>query len=304
MHKIFTSQSLTYPFIVGLLLILIGQSCSQPKESQPEPESIEVTGIFAPQNLVAWCVVPFDKLERGPMERAKMLNELGFKKFAYDWRDKHLPEFPEEVEALRQNQVELTSVWWWIDGQGDELLSKGNKQWLHYLDSLNIACDIWMSFDDRFFEGLDDSEMLEKATNAVVALSQEASKVGATLQLYNHGSWFGDPKNQIRIIENSGLTDIGIIYNFHHGHQQIEEFEQLINIMMPYLNTVNINGMNPDGPKILTVGEGVAERDMLAILKESGFKGNIGIIGHLEEEDVRVVLERNLVGLHDIAVGL
>jgi hypothetical protein len=290
--------------MAAFLVFSLLQACQKPTESQSATAPIESIALFAPDNLVAWCVVPFDNQDRGPEARAQMLQELGFTKFAYDWRDRHLPEFPREVEALRQHQVELTSVWWWIDGQSDDLLGDGNRQLLQYMDSLQISCDIWMSFDDRFFEGLDDSQMLTKATEAIVQLSQEASRVGSRLQLYNHGSWFGDPRNQIRIIEASGISDIGIIYNFHHGHDQIDEFAQLLDLMMPYLNTVNINGMNPNGPKILTVGQGVAERDMLATLKASGFKGNIGIIGHLENEDVRVVLDRNLIGLQEITSNL
>ena len=236
----------------------------------------------------------------GPEERARMLQELGFKKFAYDWREQHLQDFPSEVKALKQQGVALTSVWWWIDGQGDDLLGEGNRRLLHYMDSLDISCDIWMSFDDRFFEGLDEQAMLEKATQALIELNEEASTVGASLQLYNHGSWFGDPRNQIKIIENSGIADLGIVYNFHHAHQQIDDFEKLLMEMLPYLNTVNINGMNPEGPKILTVGEGQSEKQMLSLLKESGFDGNIGIIGHLQDEDVKIVLARNIKGLQQI----
>ena len=245
-------------------------------------------------------MVPFDNLNRGPVERAVMLNELGFKKFAYDWRDQHLPTFPEEIKALEANDIELTSVWWWIDGQGESLLNDGNAQLLHYLDSMKVSCDIWMSFDERFFEGLEDMEKLEHATEAVLELHQKASAVGATLQLYNHGAWFGDPRNQVAIIKKSGLTDVGIIYNFHHAHEQIDEFPELLEIMLPYLNTVNINGMNVNGPKILTVGQGDSEDIMLKTLAASGFDGYIGIIGHLEDEDVKEVLERNLEGLTQI----
>jgi len=233
-----------------------------------------------------------------------MLKELGFTKFAYDWRDQHLPTFPEEVKALQENGIELVSVWWWVDGQGDSLLSPGNQQLLRYIDSLHISCDIWMSFDDRFFEGLDDSQKLEKAIESVKRLHQIAFSSGVKLQLYNHGEWFGDPRNQARIIEESGLNDVGIIYNFHHAHQQVDEFDELLKVMMPYLSTVNINGMQVDGPKILTVGEGNVEKRMLATLLDSGFKGNIGIIGHLEEEDVKTVLQRNLKGLETIASEL
>ena len=47
--------------------------------------------LFAPDNLVAWCIVPFDAKKRGPTERVEMLQKLGFKKYAYDWRDRPVP---------------------------------------------------------------------------------------------------------------------------------------------------------------------------------------------------------------------
>ena len=111
------------------------------------------------------------------------------------------------------------------------------------------------------------------------------------------GRGLENPHNQVSIIEKSGFDDVGIIYNFHHAHTQIEEFPQLLEVMLPYLNTVNINGMNEGGPKIMTVGQGESEKQMLETLAASGYSGNIGIIGHLEEEDVREVLQRNLAGL-------
>ena len=282
-------------------IIVLAGACQRSQPKDQEQQKPIVPSIFSTDNLVAWCVVPFDKLDRSPKERAVMLRDLGFTKFAYDWRDQHLPTFPEEVEALRENDIELTSVWWWIDGQGEHLLNTGNQQLLNYLDSLNLSCDIWMSFDERFFEGMDESEKLEAATKTITALHRLASSAGARLQLYNHGAWFGDPRNQVRIIEESGLSDVGIVYNFHHAHQQIDQFPELLEVMLPYLNTVNINGMNVAGPMILTVGQGEFEEKMLKTLAASGFKGNIGIIGHLENEDVKLVLDRNLKGLQKLA---
>ena len=91
--------------------------------------------------------------------------------------------------------------------------------------------------------------------------------------------------------------DIGIVYNFHHAHTQVKEFPALLSKMLPYLNTVNLNGMKIEGPKIMTLGEGDEELGMLKTLKESGYKGALGIICHIETEDAKVVLERNLNGL-------
>src|SRR5580693_4625611 len=68
-------------------------------------------GLFDRQNLTAWCVVPFDAKKRGPEERAAMLQRLGFKNFAYDWREKDVPAFDPEVEALNKHGINLVA-WW------------------------------------------------------------------------------------------------------------------------------------------------------------------------------------------------
>jgi hypothetical protein len=67
--------------------------------------------IFARDNLVAWCIVPFDAKQRTPEQRAGMLARIGIKHFAYDWRDQHLPTFDAEIAALKRHGVELTAVW-------------------------------------------------------------------------------------------------------------------------------------------------------------------------------------------------
>ena len=102
----------------------------------------------------------------------------------------------------------------------------------------------------------------------------------------------------MRIIENLGRDIIGIVYNFHHAHHQIDNFAGNLEVMMPWLYTVNINGMRADGPKILDVGKGDKERDMIKTLIESAFDGTVGILGHTEGEDIKIVLERNLTGMN------
>ena len=52
---------------------------------------------FNRENIVPWCIVPFDASERSPDERAKMLVRLGLKRSAYDWRAQHVQEFEETV---------------------------------------------------------------------------------------------------------------------------------------------------------------------------------------------------------------
>ena len=256
--------------------------------------------LFTKNNLIAWCVVPFDSVERTPEERAQMLADLGFTKFAYDWRLKHLPTFPNEIAALKAHGINLASVWLWIDTDSADIFDETNNQLFEMIKQNNVKTDFWVGFSNKHFEGLSDEAKLEKAVESVSYIRDRANELGCTISLYNHGDWFGEPGNQVRIIEKLGAKDVGIIYNFHHAHSQIKEFPELLQKMLPYLNTVNLNGMKVEGPKIMTIGEGREELGMLKTLKESGYDGYLGVICHIETEDAQKVLERNINGLKSL----
>ena len=260
--------------------------------------------LFSKANLVAWCIVPYDKLERTPSQRASMLTELGITQFAYDWRDKHLANFKDEIHTLRKNNIKLKAVWFWVNGASSSLLDETNEFILKTLRENNVNTQLWLSFNDRFFEGLTDEEKLNKAVSAIQVINERAQAIGCTVHLYNHGSWFGEPVNQVKIIETVGTRDIGIVYNFHHARHQVKAFPDLLNLMLPYLSTVNINGMKENGPMILPVGSGDHELRMLQHLKESGYSGSIGILGHIEDQDAKQILQRNIEGLKALLVSM
>lgn len=267
-------------------------------------KSASAKSIFAKENLLAWCIVPYDAKHRNAEERARMLVELGFTRFVYDWRTQHLPLFAEEIKTLKRHRLKLEAVWFWIDGGSGELLDGSNWHILETLRENDMRTTLWVSFSPRFFENLSDEEQFAKGLKAVDEIRRVAAQVGCKIALYNHGDWFGEPLHQIKIIEALGAKDIGLVYNFHHAHDQIERFPSLLKKMQPYLWTVNLNGMRVDGPKILPLGEGDRELEMLSVLHESGFKGTIGILGHLEDADAHFVLQRNLSGLQQLLTKL
>ncbi|MEO5600605.1 MAG: xylose isomerase [Cyclobacteriaceae bacterium] len=253
--------------------------------------------LFSRENLVAWCVVPFDKMKRTPEERAEMLKDLGLSQLAYDWRAEHLPSMENEIQTLRKNNITLKSVWFWVDGASGEMLDETNHFILKTLKDNNVKTELWLSFNEGYFAGLTDPEKLKKAVYAIGHIRDKAREIGCTVHLYNHGSWFGEPENQIKIIEALSAKDIGMVYNFHHARNQTADFPRLLKTMQPYLSTVNLNGMKENGPMILTLGEGDKELAMLQALKKSGYKGSIGILSHVDDEDAKVVLARNIEGL-------
>jgi hypothetical protein len=273
-----------------LIILILLTSCQYKKKT-------ETTDIFDKENLVAWCIVPFDAAGRSPEERADMLDELGISRFAYDYRDEHLPSFVEEINVLTAHGIELSSVWFWVNGSGDGLLNGSNEFILEILKKTDTRTELWVSFPESYFDVSEDAASLHKAVSAVREILQRAEEIGCTLALYNHGGWFGEPGNLIRIIEAVGSDKIKIVYNFHHGHHRIDSFSEDFNLMKPYLSTININGMRSEGPKIITLGKGDRELGMLKVIMESGYTGPIGILGHTEGEDIRLVLDRNLKGL-------
>jgi hypothetical protein len=93
---------------------------------------------------------------------------------------------------------------------------------------------------------------------------------------------------------------VGIIYNFHHAHEQLDRYQQIVDEALPYLWAVNLNGMKENGPKILPIGSGDREKAMMTYLQNVGFKGQIGILGHVEDADVAVILQQNLDGLKTV----
>jgi len=278
------------------VLVLLGANGSSKSQGSKEKNDM----LFAKNNLLAWCIVPYDSKKRSSEERALMLKELGITSLAYDMRDADLPNMETEFNTLKKYNIKMKGIWFWISGekdQKDQLLNKANETILKTLEKTNTRTELWVSFPSQFYDGLTDEGRIKKAVQAIKYIHQRAADIGCTVALYNHKDWFGEPANQVKIIKASGLKDVHIVYNFHHGHGQVAEFGDILKVTKPYLTTVNLNGMKGTEFNILTLGEGDHELEMLKKLKASGFNGSIGIIGHTDNEDVNLVLERNITGL-------
>lgn len=259
--------------------------------------------IFRQDNLAAWCIVPFDRSKRGPEERAKMLEAVGLKKFVYDYRAEHVPQWDEELAALRKHGIELLG--WWFPGS----LSPDALKALELFERHNVRPQLWVSGGGGSLRAASLEEQASRVQQEVRRLSpilEAAAKRGLMVGLYNHGGWFGEPDNQIEIINSlkaSGLKNVGIVYNQHHGHGHIEGFEALIKRMLPHLICLNLNGMDPGGDrvgrKILPLAAGSEDTRLLRIIRKSGYSGPIGILNHTSE-DAEARLLDNLDGLRAV----
>jgi len=265
-------------------------------DAQPNaPPQKSERSLFAQENLVAWCIVPFDAKKRGPEERAEMLARLKFAKFAYDYRAEHIPTFDAEIAALKKHNIELTA--WWFPGQ----LNAEARGILEVIKRHKVTPQLWITGGGGPTKSDVERQQRVKAEAARIRpIAEEAAKLGCRVGLYNHGGWFGEPENQLAIIEELKLPNVGIVYNQHHGHDHIERFPALLKLMLPHLDVLNLNGMTRDGErrgqKILPLGQGELDLELLRTIRASGYRGPIGILGHTQD-DAEARLQDNLDGL-------
>jgi azurin len=253
--------------------------------------------LFRRENLVAWCIVPFDAKKRGPEERAAMLQRMGLRHYAYDYRAEHVPQFDAEIEAAKKHGVSVDA--WWFPSQL-------NAEALHILQVVQkhgIHPQLWVTGGGDWPHGEAVEQRLQAEVKRLEPIAKAAAAQGLKVALYNHGGWFGEPETQIEIIHRlraQGLSNVGMVYNLHHGHAHVHRFVQLLQKMKPHLLCLCLNGMtekgDSKGQKIMPLAQGEWDLRLLSMIAESGYSGLVGVLNHTEE-DAEARLLDNLDGL-------
>ncbi len=269
------------------LLVLICVSNHSLCSAEDQNHEFEGASVLKKENLVAWCIVPFDAAKRNPAERAQMLKELGITRCAYDWRAEHIPTFEQEILEYQRNGIEFFAFW----SVHDAAFSLFGKY--------NLQPQIWHTLQEP--AGDSQSDKVESAEQQLLPLARRTKGMDCKLGLYNHGGWGGEPENLVAVCKRLHQLEqhhVGIVYNFHHGHGHIDDWTESLKLMLPYLHCLNLNGMNDAAqPKILGIGKGTHELEMIREIVTSKYRGPIGILDHRNELDARDSLLENIEGL-------
>ena len=84
-----------------------------------------------------------------------------------------------------------------------------------------------------------------------------------------------------------GHANVGLVYNFHHGHDDVAHFAEIWPKLNPHVLAVNLNGMHvpPQGRPPETIveplGEGDHELAMMRIIGRSGWRDAVDRSGVL-----------------------
>ncbi|MGC6549327.1 MAG: heme-binding domain-containing protein, partial [Rubripirellula sp.] len=192
-----------------------------------------------------------------------------------------------EIRQYQKHQIEFFAFW----GTHDKAFQLFEKY--------KLKPQIWKMLP-RLEKG-SQKERVKAGADAMESLAKRTAMMGSKLGLYNHGGWSGEPANLVAVcqeLKRRGHDHVGIVYNWHHGHGHIKDWEESLALMKSYLFCLNLNGMNTDAkPKILSLGKGQHDLVMLRTLIKSGYNGPVGIIDHRIDLDSEVALQRNLNGL-------
>ncbi len=285
--RIFLIKSIAkLTFKVAMLTALM---VSMPASAEESPtKKVDIPSNFQKDRLVAWCIVPFDAAKRGPVARADMVVNLGLRRVAYDWRSEHIPTFEQEIQEYQKRGIEFFAFWDW------------RPEMEPLIRQYEISPQIWKIAPSPEAETY--AEKIRIAGEALKPLAEKAISLDCSFGIYNHVGWSGEPENMVAVCQWLRKTldsdKIGIVYNQHHGHEHIENFEADLQLMKPYLLCLNLNGMNPEpNPKILPVGQGSEDLQMIKTILESGYQGPIGVLDHRLELDSELSLKQNLEGL-------
>jgi quinoprotein glucose dehydrogenase len=246
--------------------------------------------LFARSNLVAWCIVPFDAKKRGPAERAEMVQRLGLPAIVYDWRAEHVPTFEQEILEYQKRGLTYFGFW------------SSHEDAFKLFEKYRMRPQIWQTAPSP--NAPTQEERVKLAAEKVLPLAKRAAQLGSRYGLYNHGGWGGEPENMVAVCrelrERHSATNVGIIYNLHHGHDHVDRLPAALAAMKPFLLCVNLNGMTRDGDKIgkkiIPLGSSELDLGLLKIIRDSGYRGPIGILGHTQN-DAEEQLRDNLDGL-------
>jgi len=257
--------------------------------------------------LAAWCVVPYDDRERTPAERAQVLATLGIDALAWDWRDEHAAQLGEQADALAAQNLALAAIWAPVP---DGVISRALEEQVRQASGRGLTPQLWACAEFGVPGPVTETGDPRAYADRLEGLARLADGNGMTLALYNHLGWFGEPLNQLRVLDelaSRGFANTGMAYMQHHGHAHIDHFAELWPQFQHAVVALGLNGMR-DGAhwghgKVLPYGHGPRDLELAKVIDGSGWHGLTAVIGHTMDP-IEHRLADDLAGLDWIARAL
>jgi sugar phosphate isomerase/epimerase len=205
-----------------------------------------------------------------------------------------VPTFDAEVEAVKAHGIRLVA-WWFPTDAADPTA----RTILEVIKRHGIYPQLWvMGSGAPTRTEQEQQQRIDQEAERIRKIVELAAPYGCHVELYNHNGWFGQPDNEVAVIERlkqAGVTNVGMVYNFSHGHADIAQFPALWKRIQPHVVAVNVTGMVMT-EQLIPPAQGDHELEMLRTIQQSGWRGPVGLIAE-QGGDAEVTLSNNLRGL-------
>ncbi|GAA4278339.1 sugar phosphate isomerase/epimerase family protein [Aquimarina mytili] len=297
--------------ITGLILILFFGSCknntSQNSEAQKEESSVETlieeTKPFFKLSLAQWSLhKTIQSGEMSPMDFAQKAKELGFEGIEYVsqlYTDELIKDpDPQKamqtlLEALKANSTKhnIQNLIIMVDGEGDLAVTsekerndavENHKKWVDAAQFLGCH-----SIRVNLFGTNDPEQWVDVATDGLGKLSDYAATKNINVIVENHGYLSSNASLLVEVMQKVNKPNCGTLPDFGNfclkreggarwGAKCVKEYPkyQGVKEMMPYAKAVSAKSYDFDSEGNETT---IDYKKMLEIIKNSGYKGFVGV---------------------------
>jgi len=245
----------------------------------------------------AFCHDTHDAKKRSLAEQAALLKELGYDGAGHLW----LGQVPERLKTLDEAGLKLYQVYVQIDlAPGKQAFDPKLKEVAALLKGRDTQIAVLVA-------GLGPSDPAgdARAVEGVRQIADIAREAGLKVVLYPHsGFWLEKVEDALRVVKKADRPNLGVMFNLCHWLKVDEEknLRPLLTAAMPYLWAVSIHGADKadeihagKGNWIQPLGSGSFDVPaLLALLKELGYKGPIGLQCYGIGGDAREHLARSM----------
>ncbi|MFH1371898.1 MAG: family 16 glycoside hydrolase [Planctomycetota bacterium] len=259
------------------------------------PIELDKMGLTNP--FFAMDTGTIDEAHKTAKSQAEMLKELGYAGIGYWERNlsqgtKGLEEMLGELDSCG---LKVYSVYFTIK------LEEPKEKYLPLIeDSVKLLAGrgtiVWLAITSDGFQKSSPAGD-EQAAAIISEIADVAHGHGTKVALYPHADfWLEKVDDAVRVAEKVNRRNVGVTFNLYHWLKtdRLKNMQAAIEKAAPYLFAVTINGTTEAG-SIETLDTGTFDvYRFLKALKQSGFKGPIGLQGYGIGGDVRENLRRSM----------
>ena len=248
------------------------------------------------------CMDTHDAAKRSLEEQAKLFRELGYDGCGHLCHDLGYGAISHPPNATVEERARTLAA------EGLRLVQAYGRVYLDREDPINLerlAAMMPTLAEHRsqlvlLLLGDRKADLDDKAVAILGKIADLAKPHGVPIALYPHATDYTETTGEaLRVVRKLNRPkEVGVMFTFQHWKMRDpnRDLRAVLTEAAPWLMSVSVNGTNRENDATLPLGEGTYDvGEVLGILRETGFRGPVGVMCWGMPGDVRPHLEASMV---------